>query len=553
MVIGGSGSRRVETQGEQAVTVPRKPGRWWQHGIIYQIYPRSFQDSNDDGVGDLPGIIARLDYLEWLGVDAVWLSPIFPSPMADFGYDVSDYTGIHPLFGTMDDFDRLLEEVHSRGLRLILDFVPNHTSEEHPWFRASRSSRDDPKRDWYIWRDPGPGGSAPNNWLSVFGGPAWSFNEETGQYYYHAYLPEQPDLDWRNPEVREAMLATMRFWLDKGVDGFRVDVMWHLMKDEHFRDNPENPDYRPDMPDYHRLVPAYSVDQPEVHDVVAQMRQVVDEYGDRLLIGEIYLPIAQLVTYYGRGDRPGAHLPFNFQLITLPWDARTISVAVDRYEGELPEGAWPNWVLGNHDKSRIASRAGRAQARVAAMLLLTLRGTPTMYYGDEIAMEDVEIPSDKVQDPTERRNPGRGMGRDPMRTPMQWTDGEFAGFTRVEPWLPLAANYRKYNVEAQRHEPNSMLDLVRRLIELRRSEGALALGDYYPLHGHERVVAFVRQHAAKRFLVALNLSGRRAKLEPEDESWQGEVVCSTHPRHEGRKIRGEVCLAADEGVVVALT
>ena len=526
---------------------------WWQRGIVYQVYPRSFQDSNGDGVGDLEGIIARLDYLEWLGVDAVWVSPIFPSPMADFGYDVSDYTGIHPLFGSMDDFDRLLQEIHRRGLKMILDFVPNHTSEKHPWFEASRSSRDDPKRDWYIWRDPGPGGAPPNNWLSVFGGQAWAFDEKTGQYYYHAYLPEQPDLNWRNPEVCEAMLGAMRFWLDKGVDGFRVDVMWHMIKDEHFRDNPVNPDYRKGMPTYDQQIPAFSVDQPEVHDVVALMREVVDSYEERLLIGEIYLPIPQLVTYYGRADRPGAHLPFNFQLITLPWDARRIAVAIDQYEGELPEQAWPNWVLGNHDKSRIASRVGAAQARVAHMLLFTLRGTPTLYYGDEIAMHDVEIPPHQVQDPSALRNPGLKMGRDPVRTPMQWDAGQGAGFSGTEPWLPLAADYREVNVEAQRGDASSMLGLVRALIELRRSEPALAVGDYFPLNaGEEQVLAFIREHQGRRFLIALNLSHKRKHFRSEGASWRGEVVLSTHPERSGRRAEGELDLAADAGVIVAL-
>ncbi|HEX7002806.1 MAG TPA: alpha-amylase family glycosyl hydrolase [Trueperaceae bacterium] len=526
---------------------------WWQRGIIYQVYPRSFQDSNGDGVGDLEGIRARLDYLEWLGVDAVWISPIYPSPMADFGYDVSDYTGIHPLFGTMEDFDRLLEEVHARGLRMILDFVPNHTSEQHPWFLESRSSRDNPKRDWYIWRDPGPGGAPPNNWLSVFGGRAWAFDERTGQYYYHAYLNEQPDLNWRNPEVQEAMLAAMRFWLDKGVDGFRVDVMWHMIKDEHFRDNPLNPDYREGMPTYDQQIPAFSVDQPEVHDVVAKMREVVDDYEERLLIGEIYLPIPQLVTYYGRDDRPGAHLPFNFQLITLPWNARRIAAAIDEYEGELPEEAWPNWVLGNHDKSRIASRVGARQARVAQMLLLTLRGTPTLYYGDEIGMHDVEIPAEKVQDPSALRNPGLEMGRDPMRTPMQWSSADGAGFSDAEPWLPVARDYRRVNVEAQRGDEGSMLCLVKRLIELRRREAALSVGDYYPVNANtDDVLAYYREHAGRRLLIALNFASARRRLARESGGWRGRVLLSTHPDRSRRGVSGEVELAAHEGVVVAL-
>ncbi|RYZ49212.1 MAG: alpha-amylase, partial [Sphingobacteriales bacterium] len=271
---------------------------WWQSGVFYQIYPRSFHDSNGDGIGDLKGICSRLDYLRWLGVTAIWVSPFYPSPMKDFGYDVADYTGIDPLFGTMDDFDALLAAVHERGLKLILDFVPNHTSDQHPWFLESRSSRDNPKRDWYIWKDPAEDGGPPNNWLAMFGGTAWEWDEATGQYYYHAFLKEQPDLNWRNPQVIQAMLEAMDFWLRKGVDGFRVDVMWHMIKDAAFRDNPANPDYQPWQATYEQLFPVYSTDQPEVHEVVRAMRALLDSHQDRMMIGEIYLPVHKLVTYY---------------------------------------------------------------------------------------------------------------------------------------------------------------------------------------------------------------------------------------------------------------
>jgi alpha-glucosidase len=287
---------------------------WWKHGIVYHIYPRSFQDSNGDGIGDLNGIRHRLDYLAWLGVDAIWISPIYTSPMADFGYDVADYCGIDPIFGTLEDFDHLIEEAHTKGLKLILDFVPNHTSDQHPWFRESQSSRTNPKRDWYIWRDPGPDGAPPNNWISNFGGPAWEWNEATGQYYYHAFLKEQPDLNWRNPEVRTAMYDALRFWLDRGVDGFRIDVIWHLIKDAEFQDNPPNLAYQPSQAEINRFLQVYSADQPEVHEVVSEMRRVLEEYPERVLIGEIYLPLERLVAYYGQ-DLAGAHLPFNFQLI----------------------------------------------------------------------------------------------------------------------------------------------------------------------------------------------------------------------------------------------
>ena len=429
---------------------------WWQRGIIYQVYPRSFMDSSGDGVGDLRGLISRLDYLRGLGVDAIWLSPIFPSPMKDFGYDVSDYTGIHPLFGTLEDFDLLIREAHAHKIKLVLDFVPNHTSDQHPWFIEARSSRDNLKRDWYIWRDPAPSGGPPNNWLSNFGGSAWEYDPKTEQYYYHAFLREQPDLNWRNSQVIEAMLNVLRFWLERGVDGFRVDVLWHLIKDEQFRDNPVNPDWREGADPYQRLLELHTTDQAEVHAVVTRMRRLVDQYQDRVLIGEIYLPVERLVKYYGV-NLSGVHVPFNFQLLLAKWHARDIARIISQYEAALPKGGWPNWVLGNHDRPRIVSRVGSKQARVAAMLLLTLRGTPTLYYGDEIGMHDVEIPPEKVQDPFEKNVPGRGLGRDPQRTPMQWSAAKNAGFTAGKPWLPIAEDYAQNNVEAERDDPFSIL------------------------------------------------------------------------------------------------
>jgi alpha-glucosidase len=526
---------------------------WWQRGIVYQVYPRSFQDSDGDGVGDLPGITSRLDYLRWLGVDAVWISPVFPSPMADFGYDVSDYCGIHPLFGTLDDFDRLLAEAHGRGLRVILDFVPNHTSHLHPWFLESRASRDSPRRDWYVWRDPAPDGGPPNNWLSNFGGPGWTLDETTGQYYYHAFLAEQPDLNWRNPEVVEAMLGVLRFWLDRGVDGFRVDVIYHLLEDAEFRDNPRNPAWTPGGNPADAVLPVHTVDQDEVHALVARMRRLFDEYGERVLIGEIYLPVERLVRYYGE-ELGGAHLPFNFQLILARWDARHIARLIDEYEAALPEGGWPNWVLGNHDQHRIATRVGAEQARVAAMLLLTLRGTPTLYYGDEIGMHDVEIPPERVQDPFEKRVPDRGLGRDPERTPMQWDGGPGAGFTTGEPWLPLADDWRVVNVRAERDNPRSTLTLYRRLIELRRGEPALEVGRFEPVAAEGDVLAYVRRarRGESDFLVALNLGGRPHVLRRPAGSPRGTVAASTHLDREGETISGDVHLRGNEGLVIRL-
>jgi alpha-glucosidase len=526
---------------------------WWQSGIIYQIYPRSFQDSNGDGVGDLPGILSRLDYLQWLGIDAVWLSPIYPSPMKDFGYDISDYVGVDPIFGTLADFARLIDEVHRRDMKLVLDFVPNHTSDQHAWFKESRSSRDNPKRDWYIWRDPAPGGGPPNNWLSNFGGDAWSLDPATGQYYYHAFLKQQPDLNWRNPDVQKAMLDVLRFWLDRGVDGFRVDVIWHIVKDDQFRDNLPDPGYKPNQAPNRKLLATYNTDRPEVYDIIARMRKVLDEYGERMMVGEIYLPLERMVTYYGaQGD--GVHLPFNFQLIELPWHARAIADAIDRYEALLPSYGWPNWVLGNHDNPRIATRIGRDQARVAAMLLLTLRGTPTLYYGDEIGMHNVAIPPDRVQDPFEKNVPGLGLGRDPCRTPMQWSAKDSAGFSTAPTWLPLADDVASVNVEAEMRESRSMLNFNRRLIELRRREPALAIGQYVSVPTSGDLLVYKRQFDdARRYLIALDFSGQPAKFHSTVMPQQGTIVLSTHLDREKELVTDTIELRANEGVIIELT
>jgi alpha-glucosidase len=523
---------------------------WWQQGIIYQIYPRSFMDADGDGVGDLRGITARLDYLQQLGVDAIWLSPIYPSPMNDFGYDVSDYTALHPVFGTMADFDRMIEAAHARGIRVILDLVSNQTSDEHPWFRESRSSRTSLKRDWYIWHEPAPDGGPPNNWLSEFGGSAWEWDVKTRQYYLHTFHRTQPDLNWRTPDVQEAMLDVMRFWFDRGVDGFRVDVMWHLIKDDQFRNNPLNPHYDGSHP-YRRLIPIYQEDRPEAADVVALMRGVAEEYDERVILGEVYLPVERLVAYYG-AEGQGAHLPCNFQLLTEPWNARRLAEVIEGYERVLPRRAWPNWVLSNHDFPRIASRVGPEQARVAAMLLLTLRGTPTIYYGDEIGMSDVAIPEELMQDPKARNMPGFGLGRDGARTPMQWTSGLHAGFTTGEPWLPLAEDAARTNVETSVGADGSMLTLYQRLATLRRTEAALATGSYETVSASGDALAFLRESEGRRFLVALNLGAARATVALPDPSRMGEVVESTHPRRRRKTVDGVVELDPHEGVVVAL-
>jgi alpha-glucosidase len=524
---------------------------WWQRGVVYQIYPRSFRDSNDDGIGDLRGILERLDYCVSLGVDAVWLSPVFPSPMADFGYDVSDYTNIEPIFGNLQLFDELVLEVKKRRLKLILDYVPNHTSEEHSWFRESRRSRDSAKRDWYLWHDPATDGGPPNNWLSNFGGSAWQFDERTGQYYYHAFLKEQPDLNWRNPQVRAAMHDVLRFWLDRGVDGFRVDVLWHLIKDDQWRDNPPNPDYQPGQSPTNSQIPLYTTDRPEVQQIVAGLRRVVDEYEDRVLIGEIYLPVERLVAYYGSA-LDGVQLPFNFQLLRAAWNARSLAQLIDEYEHKLPAGGWPNWVLGNHDNSRIASRVGVSQARVAAMLLLTLRGTPTMYYGDELGMGDVSIPANRVQDPFEKNVPGLGLGRDPCRTPMQWDGSANGGFSVVEPWLPVSDDYPVVNVQSEAADRQSILVLYRRLLAMRRSHVALSVGGYESVATTGHLLGFVREAPGERFLVALNLGEEPYELSLSSLGSAGRVLLSTYLDRESDTPVGSIGLRANEGVIVEL-
>jgi alpha-glucosidase len=523
---------------------------WWQHGIFYQIYPRSFQDFNADGVGDIAGIIDRLPYLLELGIDAIWLSPIFPSPMADFGYDISDYIGVDPLFGTMEDFDALIRAAHLNSLKVILDLVPNHTSNRHPWFVESRRSRDNPKRDWYIWRDPRPDGSAPNNWLSEFGGSGWEYDATTAQYYYHAFLVQQPDLNWRNPEVRQAIYDVMRFWLRKGVDGFRVDVIWHLIKDAEFRDNPTNPDFHEGRPPHEKILTQYSTDQPEVHDVIAQMRRVIDEFGSRVLIGEVYLPLHRLVAYYGN-DLAGAQMPFNFALLSTLWNARSIEKIIADNERALPAGAWPNWVLGNHDRPRVASRVGQDQTRVAAMLLLTLRGTPTLYYGDEIGMHQVAIAPDQVRDPFEKNVPGIGVGRDGCRTPMQWDASPYAGFSTGTPWLPLSDDFLRENVVNLEADTRSILNLYRTLIDLRKKLPALAAGDYVPIAAQGDLLLYRRRSEAAAVVIALNLAPAPISIASDAIGFGGEILLSTLLDRQGEKIAGELDLRGNEGVIIA--
>lgn len=526
---------------------------WWQSGVVYQVYPRSFKDTNADGVGDLNGIIQQLDYLRDLGIQAVWLSPFYPSPMADFGYDVADYCNVDPIFGALDDFDRLVAGAHDRGIKVIIDWVPNHTSDQHPWFRESRASRDNPKRDWYIWRDARPDGGLPNNWGSFFGGPAWTFDPHTGQYYLHQFVKEQPELNWRNPNVRAAMYDTLRFWLRRGVDGFRMDVIGLIIKDKDLRDNPANPHADPNLPPndiFGRLIHIHNMDQDEVHPILREIRAVLDEFEDRCAIGELWGEYDRWVRYYGQHGE-ALHLPFNFRLMGEPWQAAAMRRSVDALEAALPAFAWPNYVLGNHDQTRLATRfGGQPQARLAAMLLLTLRGTPTLYYGDELGMENGLIPPEKIQDP-QGKNLGPARTRDVCRTPMQWDSSPQAGFSPVEPWLPVSSDFATRNVQAQFQDPASIYNLYRHLLQLRRDTPALYGGSYAPIEtGAENCFVYRRQAAGGQRIIALNFSDAPAQVAiPELE--RGHILLSTHLDRHGPTAPGALELRPHEGVILA--
>ena len=440
---------------------------WWKSAIIYQCYPRSFQDSNGDGSGDLAGITSRVQYFKDLGIKAVWLNPIFASPQKDNGYDISDYTSIAPLYGTLSDFNLLLDSLHREGMYLILDFVPNHTSDQHPWFNESRSSVSSPKRDWYVWASPSQDGGPPNNWLSVFGGSAWSLDNLTGQYYLHQFSDFQPDLNYRNPEVISAMQSVLSFWLDLGVDGFHVDAVKFLLEDPDLRNETIDPSFNNETCNisvpgclYNSLVHNLTTDYPGLHDITRGWRKVLDCYSNKFMVAEAYDPIEVVVEYYGtNGDE--FDFPFNFFLLgNNNWTASAVAGIVSTWLDNMPSGAWANWVLGNHDNPRIASKAGLYLARALNVLLLTLPGTPTTYYGEEILMTDVVVPPNQTQDAYQ--------GRDQERTPMQWNDGPNAGFTTGLPWLPLATNYTTYNVMNESLSNASMLTLYKQLTLMRQ-------------------------------------------------------------------------------------
>ena len=517
-------------------------GPWWREGVFYQIYPRSYQDSNGDGVGDLRGIIQRLDHLNGsegsLGVDAIWLSPFYRSPMKDFGYDVSDYTDVDPIFGSLADADNLLDEVHRRGMKVIVDLVPNHTSDQHPWFAAARSSRSAPKRDWYVWADPATDGGPPNDWRSLFGQDraAWTIDPATGQYYLHHFLPEQPDLNWWNEDVRRAMDDVLRFWLDRGADGFRVDVAHGLVKDQQLRSNARVAEAGTSA--------VMNWDLEEVHEIHRRWRRVLDAYPDRMAVSEVFavdgvLPfdLARLVRYYGNDDE--LQMPFNFQFLEQPWSAESFRSVVEEWERLLPHHAWPDYTLSNHDRSRAATRYGLHRARTAAMMLLTLRGTPFIYYGEEIGMTDVPIPPERVVDVHDR---------DPERTPMQWDASPNAGFTTGRPWLPMAADAARVNVAAQRDDPRSLFSFYRRLLRARKDSLALRLGAYRSLTAAPGVYAYERTADDERVVVALNFTGSQMLVELP--TGRTELVLSTDDQRTASPSGATLELGPDEGVIL---
>jgi alpha-glucosidase len=521
--------------------------RWWQRGPIYQLYPLSFQDSDGNGQGDLPGILSRLGYLQWLGIDALWLGPIYPSPMKDFGYDIAEFTGVDPIFGSLDHFDRLIEGLHARGIRLILDFVPNHTADRHPWFTASRSSRRDPKRQWYIWADPAPSGGPPNNWLSRFGGSAWEWDEKTEQYYYHAFLKEQPDLNWRNPEVRAAMADVLRFWLDRGVDGFRIDAAAVLAEDDLLRDDPPNREFNERTPPPEKLKRVFTDARPEVLDWLAEMRTVVNNFPDRVLLAEVDTSPERVPQFYGDEHRPMIHLPLNYRILDTAWKPGAIAPMIDEYLASVPEHGWPCWVIGSHDKKRIAALIGAEQARVAAILFLTLPGTPIFYAGDELGMAG-SAGGATALDPFEQRVPGYGLNRDPERSPMQWSPGPHAGFTTGTPWLPVGNDYPQRNVDSERADPRSLLMLYCRLLEMRRTQPSLLSRAYAPVFINDRTFIYRRGN----LLAALNFTGAPQSCSLPAEM-RGRILLSTELDRDGDLDNTSISLRANEGVIISLT
>ncbi|HEY6532430.1 MAG TPA: alpha-amylase family glycosyl hydrolase [Acidimicrobiales bacterium] len=500
---------------------------WWATAVVYQVYPRSFADTDGDGVGDLRGILQRLDHLERLGVDAVWLSPFYRSPMKDFGYDVSDHCDVDPLFGTLADLDALVTDAHRRGIRVIVDFVPNHTSDLHPWFQDSRSSRESEHRDWYVWRDPAPDGGPPNNWLAAFGGRAWTLDEASGQYYLHQFLPEQPDLDWSSPGVVAAMHEVVRFWLDRGVDGLRVDVAHGLGKDPLLGDDPAST---------HPTPHAELNDRVETHEHLRGLRRLIDSYpGERVMVGEVYLLDTRLVApYYGRDDE--LHLAFNFPPLYTAWDAQDWAVQIRTTTALLePLDAWPTWVLSNHDNPRHRTRydGSETRARAATLLLLGLRGTPFLYAGEELGLLDAEVAPDRVVDPG---------GRDGCRAPIPWDATVRHGWP-ADPWLPFPPESDTHDVAGEWADPGSTLNLYQRSLRVRYSSPALSRGDQRLLDAPVGVLAWERTSEADRVVVLVNFTDRRVELagtEAGDAADAAQVLVASDGIGEGEALGGHL-------------
>ena len=521
---------------------------WWQDGVVYQIYPRSFCDSNGDGFGDLAGINSRLDYLAELGIEAIWLSPFYPSPDADFGYDISDYTAVDPRFGTLADFDQLLDQAHQRGIRVILDMVMNHTSDQHSWFLESRASHENPKRDWYIWRDPAADGGVPNNWQASFGGSAWEFDQNTGQYFLHSFLNQQPDVNWRNPDLRQAQLDVFRFWLERGVDGFRLDVFNIYFKDALFRNNPSRFGLRA----FDRQQHIHDANQPEMEGVLGELRQLLDAYPERYAVGETYITAYEKIIDFVGPERLHAVFSFDFfeSNLSFPWNPRWLFKQIQRRDDLFGAAAvWPTTVLSNHDQPRAATRYSSGfskrgeddrQALVAMTLLLTVRGTPFLYYGEEIGMRDVELSHSEIMDPPGKKYWPLYKGRDGCRSPMQWSNAVYAGFSSSKPWLKLHPNYEQRNVVAQDADPKSLLNFTRRLIALRRQFTALRRGSFRVFYRVDRgVLAYERKleepsGAVERILVYLNFSGstHAVGFVHDADPKQAEIIFSSLPRKE---------------------
>jgi alpha-glucosidase len=540
---------------------------WWQHAVIYQIYPWSFQDSNGDGIGDIPGIISRLDYLNdgtphSLGVDAIWLSPIYPSPMKDFGYDVADYCAIDPRFGTLNDFDRLIGEAHRRGIRVLMDLVLNHTSDQHPWFQESRSSRHSPKRGWYLWADPGPNRGRPSNWTAVFGGSAWEWDRATGQYYLHSFLKEQPDLNWSHPDAQKAMHEVVRFWLDRGVDGFRLDAINWIGKDNHWPDNPRRFFA---LRSYLRQIHHYDRDQPFTHTVLRLLRTWTNDYPSAVMVGEASSDTpGGPAAFYGKG-MDELHMVFDFRLLKSPWDPQRFRRLVRQWDRAVPPAGWPTQVLSNHDNSRHYSRYGRGvnaetasrRARAAAFLMLTLRGTPYLYYGEELGMRDVRLRYRQLRDPYTRRYWPFLRGRDPARTPMQWDPSPHAGFTTGTPWLPVSPESEYVNVMREAEDRTSLLSFYRKLIWLRKATPALTLGTYREVTGGPlSCLIYLREttgELSERVLIAINFSSDSHTFSLPSLDAEGVILLSTDPHSTEQSFDpAHVELGPDEGILVRL-